>query len=70
MLNFPENPDINEEYTYSSITWIWDGISWNKVLENIGNGATGPTGATGPAGPTGATGPAGNIDFLLLNLVN
>ena len=27
-INFPDNPSINDEYTYNSSTWIWNGTTW------------------------------------------
>ena len=29
MIQFPINPILNQEYSYESKTWIWDGVSWN-----------------------------------------
>lgn len=56
-INFPDSPTLNQSFTASGNTWIWDGTSWNLV--RVAAGATGPTGATGPQGPVGATGPQG-----------
>lgn len=28
-LNFPTNPDVNEEYAFGSKTWVWNGTVWN-----------------------------------------
>lgn len=66
MLEFPDDPQIDDSYTYNQTTWVWNGITWDKSTGGIGG--TGPTGPTGPAGgggitggtgPTGPTGPAG-----------
>lgn len=27
-INFPDNPEINEEYDYGSFSWIWNGVAW------------------------------------------
>lgn len=27
--NFPNTPSVNDEYTYSGKTWVWDGIAWS-----------------------------------------
>lgn len=64
-MNFPENPVVDQTYTYSGVTWKWDGKAWIiQGNEHSGGGATGPTGSAGPTGPqglsiTGPTGPAG-----------
>jgi hypothetical protein len=31
-LNFPSNPQINDEYTLNNTTWAWDGLAWNVTL--------------------------------------
>jgi len=28
-LNFPSSPSLNDEYTFGSKTWIWNGTAWN-----------------------------------------
>ena len=61
-IDFPNNPAVNEIYTYSGLSWQWNGYGWDSV--GVGGvsgstGATGATGATGPTGATGATGPSG-----------
>ena len=28
-INFPNNPSVNDTFTDGSITWTWDGTSWN-----------------------------------------
>ena len=72
-INFPNSPELNDEYVYGQTTYVWDGTVWNVEYSQI-VGATGPTGSTGiqgltglqgPFGPTGPiglgeTGPAGN----------
>ena len=30
-LNFPDTPDVNDEYAESGRTWIWDGTTWNSA---------------------------------------
>lgn len=34
MINFPSNPQLNQEYTFNNKTWKWNGSSWMGVLEN------------------------------------
>lgn len=30
-INFPTSPVLNDTYTYGSLTWQWDGESWNSI---------------------------------------
>ncbi len=46
-LIFPSNPQVNDTYTSSGITWIWDGTVWNiqpltitLIGDVIGSGST------------------------------
>lgn len=55
-INFPDNPQVNDEFTANGRTWMWTGSTWDTVETSV---AVGPQGETGPQGPTGATGPAG-----------
>ena len=35
-LNFPNNPQINEEYISGTTTWAWDGLVWRvRPIENV-----------------------------------
>jgi hypothetical protein len=35
-LNFPNNPQINEEYISGSTTWVWNGLDWRvKPIQGI-----------------------------------
>jgi len=29
-LNFPNDPQLNEEYTAAGVTYIWDGVKWTS----------------------------------------
>jgi hypothetical protein len=65
MINFPNSPTLNQEFTAAGKTWRWDGVSW-VFLPYDGpagpqgiQGETGPAGPTGPQGPQGETGPTG-----------
>ena len=31
-INFPNSPSVNDTHTVGSITYQWDGISWNSVI--------------------------------------
>jgi hypothetical protein len=58
-IDFPADPDVNDEYTNGIQTYRWNGSAWRLVRTS----AVGPTGPTGPAGldstAIGATGPQG-----------
>ena len=28
-INFPSSPSVNQQYTFSNKTWVWDGTAWN-----------------------------------------
>lgn len=43
-INFPDNPALNEEFTFNGRTWAWTGAKWNTVETSV---------LTGPAGPAG-----------------
>lgn len=30
-INFPSSPTLNQTYSYSGVTWSWNGSTWNKV---------------------------------------
>ena len=34
MINFPNNPSINDEFTSSGKTWKWDGTVWQLISTN------------------------------------
>ena len=75
-MDFPNSPALNDTFTVSGTTWIWNATTWNVVRTSAGaTGPSGPAGATGPTGPqgtagtngtngavgaTGSTGPAGS----------
>jgi hypothetical protein len=35
-MNFPQNPQLNKEYTYAGKTWEWDGEKWNIIWDHVG----------------------------------
>ena len=56
--------NVGDTYAFSSITWSWNGVAWDRQSTNVvgitgATGATGPQGVTGSTGATGATGPQG-----------
>lgn len=57
-IDFPNSPLVDDEYTFDTKTWKWDGTAWVLIASGL-PGPVGPTGATGPAGSTGAAGPTG-----------
>lgn len=61
-INFPDNPQVNDTYSYDFQTYIWNGTTW-RIVRTSAVGPTGPAGPTGPVstepGATGPTGPTG-----------
>jgi len=57
-INFPDTPQVDDEFTAGSRTWKWDGTAWRIVSVSVG--PTGPTGQVGNLGPQGPTGPQGD----------
>tara|TARA_R110000868_G_scaffold81820_7_gene231421 strand:+ start:9420 stop:10307 length:888 start_codon:yes stop_codon:yes gene_type:complete len=41
-ITFPLSPVTNDEYTFSGITWKWNGYAWNKI-SGTGTGGSGAT---------------------------
>ena len=37
-LNFPSNPNLNDQYTDGVTTWLWDGTTWNVISSASGGG--------------------------------
>ena len=39
-LDFPTSPAVNDTYTANSVSWKWDGVSWNvtNYLLGVGTG--------------------------------
>lgn len=58
-INFPDSPQINDEFSFDARIWRWDGIAWRLITS--AHGPTGPQGAPGVDGVTGPTGPQGSI---------
>ena len=54
----PESPSINDAYHNSadSISYIWDGSSWQILAQKGAKGDTGLTGSQGEQGPAGTNG--------------
>ena len=57
-INFPDSPNVNQQFTVDGNTWRWTGSTWDIVLA-VALGPTGPTGATGATGASGANGTTG-----------
>jgi hypothetical protein len=75
-IDFPLDPEVDDEYTNGIQTYIWNGSAWRLVrtsavgptgpqgpagLDSTAIGATGPQGPTGPQGITGPTGAASTV---------
>ena len=58
-IDFPSNPNINQQFSAFGNVWVWNGSSWRKVSRTAVVGAQGNTGLTGPQGATGSTGAQG-----------
>jgi hypothetical protein len=48
-IDFPNTPEVDDEFTVGSVTYVWDGDVWNS----IGLAIAGPAGADGAAGADG-----------------
>jgi hypothetical protein len=48
-IDFPNTPEVNDEFTVGNITYVWDGDVWNSV----GTPVAGPAGADGADGADG-----------------
>ncbi len=46
IINFPNNPTVNDRFFASGRTWVWTGIVW-ELLGQVAVGPTGPQGAQG-----------------------
>jgi hypothetical protein len=44
-IDFPNSPSLNDTFTASGTTWVWNGTTW-KVVRNSIVGPTGPSGKT------------------------
>jgi hypothetical protein len=53
-LDFPTNPQVDDEYQSGSTIWVWNGDAWVKI------GTEGPAGPQGAQGAQGAQGPQGD----------
>lgn len=49
-IQFPSNPSTGQTYTYNSITWNYDGVSWAK--STTGSAATVTVGNSAPVSPS------------------
>lgn len=62
VIDFPDNPEVDDTYTNGVQTYVWTGTAW-RLVRTSAVGPTGPTGPTGPqsevVGPTGPAGPTG-----------
>lgn len=59
-IDFPSNPQVNQQLTVANTTWFWTGFYW-EVRRITPTGPTGPTGAVGLVGPTGPQGAASTV---------
>lgn len=40
MLNFPNNPELNDTHTVGDITYRWNGVAWKSVGSGAGGGCS------------------------------
>jgi hypothetical protein len=66
-IDFPDSPTLDQEFTASGQSWVWNGTFWEAALTDEVVGPTGPTGPDGVTGPTGSTGASGGITFGVTN---
>jgi len=70
-IDFPNTPEVNDEFTVGNITYVWDGDVWNSIGIAVAGpqgepGANGQPGASGQPGPAGADGEANFNSFLFI----
>lgn len=41
IIDFPQNPQVNETVTVSNVTWTWDGVAWSIISTVAGGGQVG-----------------------------
>jgi hypothetical protein len=56
-INFPNNPLINDVYSFADRSWMWNGRSWKSISTFVG--FTGSQGLPGEAAAIGYTGSRG-----------
>jgi hypothetical protein len=61
-IDFPNSPAVNDTFTVGSITWKWNGTTWQSQGISVA-GPTGPAGTNGTNGTNGAAGVAGEANF-------
>ncbi|QWE06049.1 complement C1q tumor necrosis factor-related protein [Polynucleobacter sp. JS-JIR-5-A7] len=60
VLNFPENPSLDDIYTSDTgISYKWNGYAWDVIPKDVPP-VVGPQGETGEQGPIGPQGPKGD----------
>jgi hypothetical protein len=64
-IDFPDSPAIDDTFTVGSITWKWNGATWESQGISV-PGPAGEDGEPGPAGADGADGEANFSSFLLM----
>jgi hypothetical protein len=64
-INFPTNPTIGQNYSFSGRTWQWTGEGWKFV--SSATGFTGSAGFTGSQGPIGYAGSASEATSVTIS---
>jgi len=52
-IDFPNNPQVNDTYSYGGKTWQWTGTAWKAVITNPIQGIQGIIGIQGISGTQG-----------------
>jgi hypothetical protein len=52
-INFPNNPQVNDTYSFDNKTWVWTGNSWKAVITTPIQGVQGVIGIQGIKGTQG-----------------
>ena len=55
-IDFPSNPNVNQQHTAFGNVWFWNGESWRKAGPIQTQGAQGNAGTPGAQGHQGVTG--------------
>jgi hypothetical protein len=61
-IDFPNSPAVDDTFTVGSITWKWNGATWQSQGISVA-GPAGAAGTNGTNGTNGAPGPAGEANF-------
>ena len=52
-IDFPDNPNVGDIYTFGNASWQWDGTAWRRIPDPGEKGAGGEDGEDGTKGADG-----------------